>query len=184
MMGWAFVIFFSPASIPLMLVLSKHSGKQPGPVNLGTESLAFLQYTGGTTGPSKGAMLTHGSVYANVLQMSALTEPYSEPGKEIDRAALTMQIQDFYGGYSEYRGVRTARYWYSEEPNGEGLLLFDCKTDPYQMKNLATNPEYMELQEMMADRLREELIKIGDYPFKSRENYTAHKKRSTGIKRK
>jgi arylsulfatase A-like enzyme len=107
-----------------------------------------------------------------------------DSGKEIDRAALTMQIQDFYGGYSEYRGVRTARYWYSEEPNGEGLLLFDCETDPYQMKNLAMNPEYTELKEMMAERLRAELIKIEDYPFKSRENYTAHKKRSTGIKRK
>jgi hypothetical protein len=38
--------------------------------------------------------------------------------------------------------------------------------------------------EMMADRLRAELIKIGDYPFRSRENHAAHKKRSTGIKRK
>ena len=82
--------FELPGHLRIDRVLSKHRGKQPGPVDLGTESLAFLQYTGGTTGPSKGAMLTHGSVYANVLQMSALTEPYSEPGKEIVITALPL----------------------------------------------------------------------------------------------
>ena len=41
------------------------------PMELGHEDLAFLQYTGGTTGVSKGAMLTHGNVVANVLQARA-----------------------------------------------------------------------------------------------------------------
>jgi long-chain acyl-CoA synthetase len=79
-----------PGHLRMERILSKHRGKQPDAVDLGTDSLAFLQYTGGTTGPSKGAMLTHGSVYANVLQMSALTEPYSEPGKEIVITALPL----------------------------------------------------------------------------------------------
>ncbi len=35
------------------------------------EDLAFLQYTGGTTGVAKGAMLTHGNVSTNVLQAQA-----------------------------------------------------------------------------------------------------------------
>lgn len=38
------------------------------PVTLNREDLAFLQYTGGTTGVSKGAMLTHGNICANMLQ--------------------------------------------------------------------------------------------------------------------
>ena len=38
------------------------------PVKLTHEDLAFLQYTGGTTGVAKGAMLTHGNMVANVLQ--------------------------------------------------------------------------------------------------------------------
>jgi len=38
------------------------------PVNTGPEDLAFLQYTGGTTGVAKGAMLTHRNILANVLQ--------------------------------------------------------------------------------------------------------------------
>ena len=41
------------------------------PVSLGHEDIAFLQYTGGTTGVSKGAMLTHGNLVANVLQSRA-----------------------------------------------------------------------------------------------------------------
>ena len=41
------------------------------PVALSREDLAFLQYTGGTTGVAKGAMLSHGNVSANVLQAEA-----------------------------------------------------------------------------------------------------------------
>lgn len=52
--------------------------------------LAFLQYTGGTTGVSKGAMLTHGNVIANVQQASAWLDPYVEKGKEIIITALPL----------------------------------------------------------------------------------------------
>ncbi len=48
-------------------------------------SLAFLQYTGGTTGLSKGAMLTHRNIVANLEQASAWLKPYLEEGRE-DRA--------------------------------------------------------------------------------------------------
>ena len=47
----------------------KHS--KLAPVALAPEDLAFLQYTGGTTGVAKGAMLTHGNICANVLQSEA-----------------------------------------------------------------------------------------------------------------
>ena len=45
------------------------------PVKVGPDDVAFLQYTGGTTGVSKGATLTHRNLVANVLQMEAWTAP-------------------------------------------------------------------------------------------------------------
>ncbi|HEX5459582.1 MAG TPA: AMP-binding protein [Steroidobacteraceae bacterium] len=52
------------------------------PVEVGSEDIAFLQYTGGTTGVAKGAMLTHGNVSSNLLQAEAwLAGRFSrEPG--------------------------------------------------------------------------------------------------------
>ncbi len=52
------------------------------PVAIGQEDPAFLQYTGGTTGVSKGATLVHRNVIANVLQSEAWMQPaLKKPGK-------------------------------------------------------------------------------------------------------
>lgn len=45
--------------------------------------LAFLQYTGGTTGVSKGAELTHGNIVANMMQAHAWIKGQLRPGEEI-----------------------------------------------------------------------------------------------------
>src|SRR3546814_6627416 len=50
---------------------------------LGPGDIAFLQYTGGTTGLSKGAVLTHGNVVANLEQLSAWMGPFLDEGKEV-----------------------------------------------------------------------------------------------------
>ncbi|MBK8705546.1 MAG: AMP-binding protein [Saprospiraceae bacterium] len=47
------------------------------------EALVFLQYTGGTTGVSKGAMLTNHNMVANMLQMDAWMSPWLKEGVEI-----------------------------------------------------------------------------------------------------
>lgn len=52
-------------------------------VPLGHADTAFLQYTGGTTGVAKGAMLTHGNLVANVQQLAAWMAPRLLDGKEI-----------------------------------------------------------------------------------------------------
>ncbi|MBV0932229.1 AMP-binding protein [Marinobacterium weihaiense] len=44
--------------------------------------LALLQYTGGTTGPAKGAMLTEAALLANLMQLDALISPHCLPGRE------------------------------------------------------------------------------------------------------
>jgi long-chain acyl-CoA synthetase len=52
-------------------------------VRISPDDLAVLQYTGGTTGTPKGAMLTHGNIFANVVQTIAWTNPvYIFSGEE------------------------------------------------------------------------------------------------------
>lgn len=49
---------------------------------VGPDSLAALQYTGGTTGVSKGAMLSHGNLVSNTMQTLQMLGGYITPGKE------------------------------------------------------------------------------------------------------
>ena len=57
---------------------------------LNQDDIAFLQYTGGTTGVSKGAVLTHKNIIANVLQISAWLKPKLISGEEIAITPLPM----------------------------------------------------------------------------------------------
>jgi long-chain acyl-CoA synthetase len=53
-------------------------------------TVAALQYTGGTTGVSKGAMLSHGNLATNTLQLISMCGDYMRPGKEIVITALPL----------------------------------------------------------------------------------------------
>ena len=57
-----------PGSISLKNILKENSGKKGTSVSINNNDTAFLQYTGGTTGVSKGAELTHGNICANVYK--------------------------------------------------------------------------------------------------------------------
>ena len=59
-------------------------------VPVGLEDTAFLQYTGGTTGVSKGAVLTHKNILANMMQIVVWMKPLLVEGKEIIITALPM----------------------------------------------------------------------------------------------
>ena len=58
-----------PKAIKFKDVLAAGKGKAPTPVSLSHKDMAFLQYTGGTTGVSKGAVLTHGNICSQLSQI-------------------------------------------------------------------------------------------------------------------
>jgi len=64
----------------VLKVGSKHSFLR---IELKSEDTAFLQYTGGTTGVSKGAVLSHRNIIANVEQLSAWMSVRLKPGEEV-----------------------------------------------------------------------------------------------------
>ena len=64
-----------PGFIPFKTVISQGRALKFLPVEVTNEDIAFFQYTGGTTGVAKGAMLTHRNMVANVEQASAWVKP-------------------------------------------------------------------------------------------------------------
>lgn len=63
--------FNLPGAVRFNTALKQGGGQTHTPVPLAREELAFLQYTGGTTGDAKGVMLSHRNIIANLLQAKA-----------------------------------------------------------------------------------------------------------------
>ncbi|TGX49869.1 long-chain fatty acid--CoA ligase [Marinobacter orientalis] len=79
-----------PQAHKLPAVLSAGSKEKFTPVECKKDDIAVLQYTGGTTGVAKGAMLTHGNLVANLLQVRPMMEDTVEEGKEVIIAPLPL----------------------------------------------------------------------------------------------
>jgi long-chain acyl-CoA synthetase len=62
-------------------VLKKGARQKYTPVDIALTDLAMLQYTGGTTGVAKGAMLSHGNIVANVMQIDGFFETFGIDAK-------------------------------------------------------------------------------------------------------
>jgi long-chain acyl-CoA synthetase len=72
-----------PLAVRLTEALKKGSQLSFDQAALNHDDIAFLQYTGGTTGVAKGAMLTHKNIIANMLQTFEWLSPRLKRGEEI-----------------------------------------------------------------------------------------------------
>ncbi|QVM90078.1 long-chain-fatty-acid--CoA ligase [Pseudomonas entomophila] len=86
-----------PQAVSFKQVLHKGRGLGHKPVSQALDDVAVLQYTGGTTGLAKGAMLTHGNLVANMLQVLACFcqrgadgQPLIKEGQEVMIAPLPL----------------------------------------------------------------------------------------------
>ena len=75
--------FKLPGAIAFNTVLADGAKQSMKPVKVAPDDIAFLQYTGGTTGLAKGAILLHRNMVANVSQAEAWLDPWTEKGNEV-----------------------------------------------------------------------------------------------------
>ena len=82
--------FDIPGAVRFRDVLRLGRGHELPAITITHDDIAFLQYTGGTTGVAKGAMLTHRNLVANMQQASAWVGGEVTPGKEVIVTALPL----------------------------------------------------------------------------------------------
>ncbi len=99
-------------------------------VPIARDDIAFLQYTGGTTGVAKGAMLTHGNIVANMQQAHAWISGDLEEGREVIITALPL-----YHIFS-----LTANALVFMKLGGCNVLITNPRDIPGFVKELAANP--------------------------------------------
>jgi long-chain acyl-CoA synthetase len=80
--------FSLPGAVLFSNVLVASKGRTHTPQTIGQDDIAFLQYTGGTTGVSKGATLLHRNILANVLQNEAWLQPCLTRGTPVEQLTI------------------------------------------------------------------------------------------------
>jgi long-chain acyl-CoA synthetase len=84
--------FSLPGAVSFNDALAAGRGKRFQKPAIGPDDVAFLQYTGGTTGVSKGATLLHRNIIANVLQNDAWLQPALERPPHVDQLLLVCAL--------------------------------------------------------------------------------------------
>lgn len=75
--------FKLPGAIAFNTAMTDGAKQSMKPVEITPDDIAFLQYTGGTTGLAKGAIILHRNMVANIAQADAWLAPWTEKGREV-----------------------------------------------------------------------------------------------------
>ena len=122
--------FALPGAIPFADAAAKGRARPFSPVPVEPGDIAFLQYTGGTTGVAKGATLLHRNVAANVAQCEAWMRPFMSGGPQIMVTALPL--------YHIF--ALTACCMFMTRMGGCQLLIANPRDIPGLIKTLASRP--------------------------------------------
>jgi len=117
-----------PGSLALSDVLAEGRRHKLERVPIGHDDIAFLQYTGGTTGVAKGAMLLHRNIIANLLQARAWLKPFLDP----DHRAIVITPLPLYHIFS-----LTANCLTFMVVGGENVLIPNPRDIPGFIKEMA-----------------------------------------------
>jgi len=146
------------------------------------DDLLFLQYTGGTTGLSKGAMLTHGNLLANIAQFEAvgavpLKKPFSEvftllQTKAIDGQENTwsniyskkfFEVQDYITesnhGLIDYMIVTSSEFW-MELPKDIRPIVKKSLEEAIAHGNKVANDKAISDRQKVADSGRSKILTL------------------------
>ncbi|MCI4679911.1 AMP-binding protein [Rhodoblastus acidophilus] len=116
-----------PKAVAFSAALRAARGKRPRAVSISENDLAILQYTGGTTGSAKGAMLLHRNLVANIVQSVAWFAPQLE-GKGATIMVTALPLYHIY--------ALTACFWFQMRVGGACLLIANPRDIPGFVKTL------------------------------------------------
>jgi long-chain acyl-CoA synthetase len=120
-----------PGATPFNVALAAGRGMTFVPTQIGPEDIAFLQYTGGTTGISKGAVLLHRNIVANALQVDAWLQPVLEAEPKVEQLTIVAALPLY------HIFALTACFLLSVGVGGQCLLIPNPRDLPALIKDLA-----------------------------------------------
>jgi long-chain acyl-CoA synthetase len=120
-----------PGAVQFKAALSTGRGRTLDARKPGPDDVAFLQYTGGTTGVSKGATLLHRNIVANMLQNDAWLQPALHKGPKIDQLFVVTALPLY------HIFALTACFLLAMRAGGVCLLIPNPRDIPNLVKELA-----------------------------------------------
>jgi len=118
-------------AVPFKTALAAGKGKALSTRAIGPDDAAFLQYTGGTTGVSKGATLLHRNIVANVLQNDAWLQPALAKEPKVDQLMIVTALPLY------HIFALTACFLLAMRAGGVCLLIPNPRDIPNLVKELA-----------------------------------------------